>query len=52
MLTIIREKLAEQGLESMSLNVDVSNYPAYELYKSVGLQYDRRWVSYAWIREN
>jgi hypothetical protein len=31
------------------LNVDVANYPAYELYKSFGLQYARGWVSYAWI---
>ena len=52
MLSIIRDKLLEQGLESLSLNVDVANYPAYELYKSFGLQYDRGWVSYAWIRQS
>ena len=51
MLSIIREKLLEEGLESMSLNVDVANNPAYDLYKSFGLQYDRGWVSYAWISE-
>ncbi|NHJ12677.1 MAG: GNAT family N-acetyltransferase [Candidatus Thorarchaeota archaeon] len=51
LLKIVCERLNELEFESMSLNVDVGNTSAYELYRSLGFQ--RKWglVCYAWKAE-
>ncbi|NHI83842.1 MAG: GNAT family N-acetyltransferase [Candidatus Thorarchaeota archaeon] len=48
LLKRIFEKLIELGFTTLSLNVDVSNFPAYHLYKSLGLKREWGLVCYAW----
>ena len=42
------QQLIGLGFETMSLNVDAANTPAYRLYKAIGLQDDWCLVSYNW----
>ncbi len=47
----IKYTLIEQGFASMSLNVDISNIPACNLYLSQGYVKDWTLVNFAWTKE-
>ncbi len=48
LLAEANERLRELRFTTMSLNVDIGNIPAYNLYKASGLHEDWCLVSYAW----
>jgi mycothiol synthase len=51
LLHAVRAKLEGQGLESMSLNVDLDNESAYRLYLSLGFKEEWGRVCHAWKRD-
>jgi ribosomal protein S18 acetylase RimI-like enzyme len=50
LLYAVQERLQDQGLESMSMNVDLDNEPAYNLYRSLGFKEQWGRVCHAWTR--
>ncbi len=52
LLTDVCARLEEADFETLSLNVDLANRPAYELYRASGLQDDWCLVSYEWRPTN
>ncbi|MGD2250784.1 MAG: GNAT family N-acetyltransferase [Candidatus Methanofastidiosia archaeon] len=48
LIHFIKKKLAEQGLQTMSLNVDLANNPAYQLYEKQGFKPEWCKLNHAW----
>ena len=48
LIRFIKKKLVNQGLRTMSLNVDLANLPAYQLYQREGFNPEWCKISHAW----
>jgi ribosomal protein S18 acetylase RimI-like enzyme len=46
LLRLVHENLTSEDYETMSMNVDTSNRPAYKLYTSLGFKRERGFVGY------
>lgn len=48
LILFIKKELAEQGFKTMSLNVDLANNPAYQLYQKQGFKPEWCKINHAW----
>ncbi|MFW9803127.1 MAG: GNAT family N-acetyltransferase, partial [Candidatus Thorarchaeota archaeon] len=51
MLTAVRDRLLQEGRETMSLNCDTSNEPAMRLYHSYNFEEIWTQIGYTWVPE-
>ncbi|UCE10960.1 MAG: GNAT family N-acetyltransferase [Candidatus Thorarchaeota archaeon] len=50
LMSAVRDRLEDQGFKTMSMNVDISNEPAYRFYKILGFEEAWGRVCHAWNR--